>query len=633
MYPINIQSKGEKANFRRSTKNFAIVNNELKFNRRQKDGSIKQLKVIWSKDEVLAIIRDTHEGIGSSIESRSLQSHHGRVATVRLVCNRFYWRTIEADIKAYIESCDKCQRVNSKFIKEAPNLHPVAIPSEVMSQIGVDICSLPPSNGYKYIVVAIDYFSKWSEAKPLENKNAISIALFLYELICRFGCFSIQINDQGREFVNSLSDKLHQLTGTKQRITSAYHPQANGLVERQNRTIKEKLLKILDDDHQDDWPKALNGVLFAHRTAIHNSTGLSPYRILYGRDPVLPIDVKFMTDYVIPNDHEFNTDYVRHVVDVMTTIRETVNASATKLIQKAQSNQCKGYNKRHHSEYKFKPGNKVLLRNLKRDDRKGGKYTSPWLGPYTVKAMYDNNTCLLEGDKGKLKCKQHICNLKLYKERTFMNKQSVEQMNDQSEHSCRVWIKNLRLTEADKASIVNKQMLDDKVIDAAQTLLRLSHYPVDGLDSTLLVQAGGFEATSNQCVQIHFDVDRQHWITSSTTNNRVEVADSLFNGELSSSIKTQLKQRYATMARNNILTVFVLPTQQQVNGVDCGCHAIATAVEFLVEDGEPLSEFDREEMRAHLVLCLEKGDMQPFPKSAKISKGKKQNPTKIYIII
>ena len=114
----------------------------------------------------------------------------------------------------------------------------------------------------------------FAEAKPLKDKTAVSVARFLYELICRFGCFSTQINDQGREFVNSVSDELHRLTGVKQKITSAYHPQANGLVERQNRTIKEKLLKILGDDAHEDWPSALDGVLFAHRTARHNSTGV-----------------------------------------------------------------------------------------------------------------------------------------------------------------------------------------------------------------------------------------------------------------------------------------------------------------------------------------------------------------------
>ena len=112
-----------------------------------------------------------------------------------------------------------------------------------MKQIGIDICNLPEVDGYKHLIVCIDYFSKWSEAKPAKDKSAETVATFLYEIICRHGCMKIQINDQGREFVNDVMTALLSMTGADQRITSAYHPQANGLVERRNRTIKDSLVK------------------------------------------------------------------------------------------------------------------------------------------------------------------------------------------------------------------------------------------------------------------------------------------------------------------------------------------------------------------------------------------------------
>jgi len=88
--------------------------------------------------------------------------------------------------------------------------------------------------------------------------------------MCRHGCFEIQINDQGREFVNEVCKQLHELTGVEQRVTSAYHPQANGLVERQNRTIKNSLVKVLEDNHE-MWPQVIEGILFAHRVSRHSS--------------------------------------------------------------------------------------------------------------------------------------------------------------------------------------------------------------------------------------------------------------------------------------------------------------------------------------------------------------------------
>lgn len=82
------------------------------------------------------------------------------------------------------------------------------------------------TDGHVTIVMAVCYFSKWIEGRPLKSKEAIEVARFLYEdIVCRHGCVAIQINAQGREFVNSVSEALHTFTGTTQRITSAYHPQ------------------------------------------------------------------------------------------------------------------------------------------------------------------------------------------------------------------------------------------------------------------------------------------------------------------------------------------------------------------------------------------------------------------------
>lgn len=110
----------------------------------------------------------------------------------------------------------------------------------------MDLITLPEVNNLRYVVVAVCYFSKWCEAKALQDKTAESVARFLYDdVICRYGCPDIQISDQGREFTNKLSQELFKLTGTTHRVTSPYHPQANGLVERLNRTIKNSLLKVL----------------------------------------------------------------------------------------------------------------------------------------------------------------------------------------------------------------------------------------------------------------------------------------------------------------------------------------------------------------------------------------------------
>ena len=224
-----------------------------------------------------------------------MASHRGRDTTYQKVSERFFWHSIFADVSEYVRKCEECQRHGKLQNTISPEMQSIPVPNQVMVQIGVGICNLPDVDGFKHLVVCIDYFSKWSEEKPLKDKSTTSVACFLYEVICRHGCIKSQINDQGWEFVNEVNAKLHEMTGLEQKVTSAYHPQTNGLCERQNRTIKDASVKILDGQSA-EWPYVIDGVLFAHRVSKHYSTKFSPFYLMYNREPILPIDVKYNFD-------------------------------------------------------------------------------------------------------------------------------------------------------------------------------------------------------------------------------------------------------------------------------------------------------------------------------------------------
>ena len=130
-----------------------------------------------------------------------------------------------------------------------------------------------------------------------------------------------------------------------------------------------------------------------------------------------------------------------------------------------------------------------------------------------------------------------------------------------------------------------------QIIDACQTILSQAYF-FKGLESSLLCQIDGYQSPIENSVQIHYDADRNHWLTSSTMRNRIEIADSLFQGKLSTAVSRQLCHIYRHHAKDNTIEVFMLPTQIQNNAIDCGCHAIATAVELLVENGDPTADFD-----------------------------------------
>ena len=219
-----------------------------------------------------------------------------------------------------------------------------------MKQIGIDLCTLPEVDGFKHLIVCIDHFSKWSGAKAVKDKSAPTVAKFLYQIICRHGCMRIQVNNQGKEFVNEISENLHEMTGTEQRITSAYHPQSNGLCERQNGTIKDSLVKVLEEKPK-EWPNIIDGILFAHRVSIHYSTKYSPFFLMYNRHPIPPIDIKYdLIDNNAdkePESNPYDITTFQAVLESAALIREATNKKASHNIKKAQAKHQKDYNNRH----------------------------------------------------------------------------------------------------------------------------------------------------------------------------------------------------------------------------------------------------------------------------------------------
>ena len=159
-------------------------------------------------------------------------------------------------------------KIDAIFSQANSTLHNIPIHAQPMFQVGIDLCNLPEDDeGYKCMVVLVDYFTKFVIARAIKNKEAVTVATFLYEEVyTKYGNPSIQINDQGREFVAEVSHRLHKLTGTEQRVTSAYHPQASFFL------IQTSLVKLLSADYQKEWRKVLSGVIFAFNSAQYAST-------------------------------------------------------------------------------------------------------------------------------------------------------------------------------------------------------------------------------------------------------------------------------------------------------------------------------------------------------------------------
>ena len=162
-----------------------------------------------------------------------------------------------------------------------------------MERVAMDVVGpLHKTNcGNRFSLVINDCFTKWPAAYAITNHEAETIARRLVEeWISRYGVMQHLHTDQGREFESKILQTMCKMLGVNKTRTTPYHPQSDGLVERCNRTLKDMLSKLINSS-QNDWDVWIPHVLFAYRTAVHASTGVTPYRMLYGREARIPVDL------------------------------------------------------------------------------------------------------------------------------------------------------------------------------------------------------------------------------------------------------------------------------------------------------------------------------------------------------
>lgn len=193
-------------------------------------------------------------------------------------------------------SCATCQFCKPTNQKPGGFLQPVValFPCEFA---GVDFVGPLPrsSRGNEYILVFVDYFTKWVEICPVREATAqVAADKFLSEVFARHGVPKYLVSDRGVQFVSAVFDLVVRAMGTTHRLTTAYHPQSNQ-TERVNRTMKTAIRSYVGSKHR-DWDHHLGLISFALRTAPHQSTGDSPAFLLYGRDLSTPLDLTMQPD-------------------------------------------------------------------------------------------------------------------------------------------------------------------------------------------------------------------------------------------------------------------------------------------------------------------------------------------------
>ena len=240
-----------------------------------------------------------------------LSGHMGIAKTLDRIATHFSWPGLSSDVRKFCATCPQCQLVARKLRSHRVPLRPVEVVTEPFKKIAIDIVGKLPrsTSGYKYILTIVDYATRYPEAIPLRTTSSKAIADALIQYFSKVGIPDEMVPDQGSNFISKLMAQLYEQLGITKIKTSIYHPQANGLVERFNGTLKTMLKKFVGE-HVQAWDRCLPYLLFAYREVPCESTGYFPFELLYGRTVRGPL-VNVKENWVVKKPTEGNI--VSHV--------------------------------------------------------------------------------------------------------------------------------------------------------------------------------------------------------------------------------------------------------------------------------------------------------------------------------
>lgn len=257
---------------------------------------------------------------------------------------------------------------------------------------------MPKAQGFRYIVAARDDLSGAAEGRKLRKTSSQAIANFIFEeLLCRYGAIGELVTDNGPETRDAVVI-LVQRYGIPHIRISAYNSKGNGVVERGHFTIRESLLKLCADKPS-KWPELVAHAFWADRVTFRRATGFSPYRLLYGVDPVLPFDLAEATYLVSGFTAGLSSSDLLALRIRQLQKRDSDMASAAATIRDSRLRSKAQFEKhfaRRLRTTEFAPDSLVLVRNVRRDSEASGKFSPRYAGPYQVIRRTRNGAYLLK---------------------------------------------------------------------------------------------------------------------------------------------------------------------------------------------------------------------------------------------
>ncbi|CAF3385296.1 unnamed protein product [Rotaria socialis] len=314
--------------------------------------------------------------------------HFGIKRTFYKIRDRFFWPNMYKDIERHILSCIDCRKNKPSRRKPDGHLHSIEPPRGVWERLAMDYVGPVPQSksGNKYFLVLTDLFSKFVITKAVSDNTSTTAAQFLlYDVFMTYGVPFEIITDNGKHFSSSLYESLLKLTKCCHIKTTPYNPQANGQCERHNATLVPNLV-ALSNQSRSNWDDKLVATTFNYNATRHDSTGYTPFELMFARQPRFLADFSSSTTSIchnIPQYHHTMTKFIEHA------------KIAARLNNLRHQQSSKQRYDRYRSNPQYSVGQLVLIRNR---DPHINKFSPRFVGPYTIINRLHDKTYIVHND-------------------------------------------------------------------------------------------------------------------------------------------------------------------------------------------------------------------------------------------